>query len=90
VIVYSDSSVHYSWRFTGELVASAHANGIPVQQAVFQRYGSDGASTFKRGVATALVTYPTRYTHSPIETIDERDIEATVDLLVAYATGQTR
>jgi putative aminopeptidase FrvX len=90
VIVYSDSSVHYSWRFTCELVASAHANGIPVQQAVFQRYGSDGASTFKRGVATALVTYPTRYTHSPIETIDERDIEATVDLLVAYATGQTR
>jgi tetrahedral aminopeptidase len=86
VVVYSDSSVHYSWEFTEDLVATAHANQIPVQQAVFQRYGSDGASTFKRGIATALVTYPTRYTHSPIETVDERDIEATVDLLVAYAT----
>lgn len=90
VVVYSDSSVHYSWDFTEALVATARGAGIPVQQAVFQRYGSDGASTFKRGVATALVTYPTRYTHSPIETVDERDIEATVDLLVAYATGQIR
>jgi endoglucanase len=85
-VVYSDGSVSYSWRFADDLVATARANNIPVQQAAFQQYGSDGAEVFRRGAATALVAYPTRYTHSPAETVDERDIEATVDLLVAYAT----
>jgi putative aminopeptidase FrvX len=31
-------------------------------------------------------TYPPRYTHSPIETVDEGDLRAYVDLLVAFAT----
>jgi endoglucanase len=89
VVVYSDSSAHYTWRFCEDLVATARANQIPVQQAAFQNYGSDGAQLMRRGAAAALVTYPTRYTHSPVETIDERDIEACVDLLVAYATAST-
>jgi endoglucanase len=87
VVVYSDSSVHYSWDFCQELVAIGQANSIPVQRGVFQNYGSDGAALFRRGAATALLAYPTRYTHSPIETVDERDIEATVDLIVAYVTA---
>src|SRR5262245_60644227 len=33
----------------------------------------------------ALLTYPTRYAHSPIETVDEGDIRECVDLLVAFA-----
>jgi putative aminopeptidase FrvX len=33
-----------------------------------------------------LVTYPTRYTHSPIETVDEGDLRACVELLAAFAT----
>lgn len=88
VVVYSDSSAHYTWDFAQELVAIAQRNEIPVQRGVFQNYGSDGASLMKRGVATALLAYPTRYTHSPIETVDERDIEAAVDLIVAYATAR--
>lgn len=87
VVVYNDASVHYSWSFCQELIAIGARKKIPVQRGVFLNYGSDGAALFRRGAATALVTYPTRYTHSPIETVDERDIEATVDLLVAYATG---
>lgn len=87
VVVYSDSSVHYSWEFCQELVATGATNAIPVQRGVFQNYGSDGAALFRRGAATALLAYPTRYTHSPIETVDKRDIEATVDLIVAYVTG---
>ena len=38
----------------------------------------------RRGVETALLTYPTRYTHSPIETVDEADLIHTVELLVAF------
>ncbi len=36
---------------------------------------------------TALLTYPTRYTHSAIETVDERDVRACVELLVAFLSG---
>jgi endoglucanase len=89
-VVYQDASVHYSRRMSDELVAVAENAGIPVQQAIFQSYGSDGAPLIRRGVETALLTYPTRYTHSPIETVDERDIEACVDLLAAFATTPER
>lgn len=86
IVVYNDFSVHYNWEFTEELVTTARINEIPVQQAAFANYGSDGAQLTRRGVKTALLTYPTRYTHSPVETVDLRDVEACVDLLVAYAT----
>ncbi|MFM9106441.1 MAG: M20/M25/M40 family metallo-hydrolase [Chloroflexota bacterium] len=83
-VVYQDASCHYSRRLSDELVACGEAAGIPVQRAVYQFYGSDGASMLRRGVESALVTYPTRYTHSPIETIDEDDVERTIDLLAAF------
>jgi putative aminopeptidase FrvX len=86
IVVYQDMTVHYSRRLADELVAVADSAGLPVQQAIFQSYGSDGAPLFRRGVETALLTYPTRYTHSPIETVDENDVRACVDLLVAFAT----
>src|SRR5436305_479777 len=73
-------------RMSSELAAVATARHLPVQQAVFQAYGSDAAQLIRRGVESALVAYPTPYTHSPIETVDERDIEACVELLVAFAT----
>ena len=86
ILVHQDSSCHYSRRMIAELVGIAAANEIPVQQAVFQNYGSDGASLIRRGVETVLLTYPTRYTHSPIETIDEADVRACVELVVAFTT----
>jgi endoglucanase len=64
----------------------AREESIPIQQAVFQNYGSDGAALIRRGVDTALLTYPTRYTHSPIETVDESDLKHAVSLLVAFAS----
>jgi endoglucanase len=87
-IVYQDMTAHYSRKLSDRLVAIARNRAIPVQQAIFQNYGSDGAALIRRGVESALVTYPTRYTHSPIETVDERDIQACVDLLVAFATAE--
>ena len=90
IVVYQDSSCHYSRSFSNALAAAAERSGTPVQRAVFQHFGSDGAAVLRRGVETALVTYPTRYTHSPIETVDEADLLGCVDLLVAYATGDDR
>lgn len=86
IVVYKDSSCHYSVRLTEDLLATAARSKLPVQRAVFENYGSDGAALIRRGVEAALVTCPTRYTHSPIETINEQDVLNTVDLLVSFAT----
>jgi endoglucanase len=86
VVVYQDSSVHYSRKLSDRVLRIGREHDIPVQRAIYQQYGSDGAAMIKRGVESALIAYPTRYTHSPVETVDERDITWTVDLLVAFAT----
>jgi endoglucanase len=84
MIVYQDAMCHYSRRLSDTLVEVAREHDIPVQRAVFQHYGSDGAALIRRGVDTALLAYPTRYTHSPIETVEESDLERAVALLVAF------
>lgn len=84
MIVYQDAMCHYSRRLSDALVEIARQNDIPVQRAIFQYFGSDGAALIKRGVDSALLTYPTRYTHSPFETVDESDLEHSVALLVAF------
>jgi endoglucanase len=66
------------------MVEAAHAAGLPVQQAIFQNYGSDGAELIRRGIETVLLTFPTRYTHSPNEMVVERDLVQCVDLILAY------
>jgi endoglucanase len=86
IVVYQDASVHYSRRLSDALLDVARCENIPVQRAVFQNYGSDGSELMRRGIDTALLTYPTRYTHSPIETVDEADLEHAVELLVAFAS----
>ncbi len=84
VVVYQDSRCHYSRRLSDRLIDVAKSQSVPVQRAIFQNYGSDGAELLRRGVETALLTYPTRYTHSPIETVDEADLIHTADLLIAF------
>jgi endoglucanase len=90
IVVYQDARCHYSRGLSDALIATALNHHIPVQRAIFQNYGSDGEALLRRGVDSALLTYPTRYTHSPIETVDEHDIEHTVRLLVAFATQEHR
>lgn len=83
-VVYQDASCHYSRRLSDELLTAADRVAVPVQRAVYQFYGSDGAALLRRGVETALLTFPTRYTHSPIESVDERDLLATIDVLTSF------
>lgn len=84
IIVHQDASVHYSHRMTMALSETAGDAGIPVQHAVFQNYGSDGAELIRRGVETVLLTMPTRYTHSPNEMVMESELVQCVDLILAY------
>jgi endoglucanase len=36
------------------------------------------------GSYAGCISLPTRYTHTPVETIDINDMEACVDLLIAF------
>ena len=58
---------------------------IPYQEAAAHRAsgGTDAAQLqlTRSGVATALVSIPNRYMHSPVEMCDLRDVEAAVDIL---------
>lgn len=86
-LVHRDSSVHYSRRLIAELRATAEAHNIPVQDAVLFHYSSDGAHLVRQGMESLLVAPPIRYSHSPFEAVDVRDVEATVALFAAYLAG---
>lgn len=72
-------------------VAARHK--IPYQDSVAHRAsgGTDTAAMqlSRGGVATALVSIPNRYMHSPVEICDLRDVEAAVRLLSETIAGLT-
>ena len=83
-LVHKDSGVRYHKGLTYAIARAAEAEEIPIQHVTFQSYASDSAALLKNGIPAALVCYPTRYTHSPIETVREEDLDAAVRLLVAF------
>lgn len=72
---------------TDRLFAIAKEKEIPYQYEVMG--GSTGTDADRvtvslMGVSTALLSIPQRYMHTPIETVDVRDIAAVGDLMAAY------
>jgi putative aminopeptidase FrvX len=69
------------------LVEAAASNSIPytVQGSARQTWTTaDAMIKSGGGPATGLVSIPLRYMHSPNETINLKDLDATIDLLVAF------
>jgi putative aminopeptidase FrvX len=70
------------------LVETAEAEGIEhTIGATGNSTGTDAdAIQFARsGIPTSLVSIPLRYMHSPVEMVDLADVEATVELIAAFA-----
>lgn len=88
VLIHHDTSVHYYRPLIQSLQKTAESKGIPIQQAVLSRYGSNGAELIRSGIPTALIGMPTRYTHSPFETIDQSDLIHCIDLLNCFLLGE--
>ncbi len=69
------------------LVEAAEAEGIPYTIEASGRDTRTDAETIfnaSRGVATALVSVPLRYMHSPNELVALEDVSRTADLLAAF------
>jgi putative aminopeptidase FrvX len=59
----------------------ARSRGIPLQSGMTAGW-NDGASCAANGVVNVPLSWPGRYSHSPVEVADLRDIEALVQLIV--------
>lgn len=66
------------------LVGLARANGTPVQYGVTGG-GNDGATFRRYGSVNVPLGWPLRYSHSPGEVIDTRDLDALARILTAIA-----
>ena len=64
----------------------AREQGIPHQMEILPRGGTDAGGIQRGGDAVPAITLsvPTRYVHTVVEMIHRKDLEATVDLLVAF------
>jgi endoglucanase len=74
------------------LAATAEAEGIPYGiEAASHDTHTDAEAIFNahRGVATALVSVPNRYMHSPNEMVALEDLDRTARLLAAFARRLT-
>jgi endoglucanase len=71
------------------LIEAAEADDIPFQTDGQPRGTGTDANAIqlaRGGKAAALVSVPLRYMHTPTETLSLKDLQATVDLLVAFVT----
>lgn len=68
------------------LLGAARRLSLPVQREVLKGIGTDAGALqyLGQGVATGAVSVANRYTHSPVEVLDSRDLEGAVSLLEGF------
>jgi len=71
------------------LVRLARANSIPLQVGVTNG-GNDGSELARLGAIDAALAWPLRYSHSPAEVIDLRDLRSLTRIVTAAAKAPTR
>jgi endoglucanase len=89
--VLSRGAVVNEVLFAG-LREAAEAAGIAIQPlAAPSATGTDADSIFtsRTGVATAIVSVPNRYMHSPNQLVHVADVEGTAELIASYLAGLT-
>ncbi len=75
-------------KVTATLIETAEAEGIDhTLEASGRSTGTDADAIqiSRAGIATGLVSIPLRYMHSTVEMVELGDVEAVVELLVAFA-----
>lgn len=81
------ASITPPWM-SDRLKAKAKAGDIPYKVEVLSGFTGTNGDEFhsaREGIATAVVSLPLKYMHTPVEVIDLEDIEHTAKLLAAFA-----
>ena len=68
------------------ILAIARAQGIPMQVGATNG-GTDGSEFVRYGAVHVSLSWPGRYSHSPVEVLDLRDLQALERLIYALATA---
>jgi putative aminopeptidase FrvX len=84
VIRAVDNSNLVRRELVDRLISLAGVNHIPVQYGVTGG-GNDGAAFLRYGTTDIPISWPLRYSHSPGEVIDTRDVEALAQIVAAIA-----
>ncbi|MDB5046322.1 MAG: putative Endoglucanase [Deinococcus sp.] len=71
------------------LAAAALSADLSVQHELLKGIGTDAGALQQsgQGIPTGAVSVANRYTHSPVEVVDLRDLQDTLTLLTAFVTG---
>lgn len=82
-----DRSVICHPQMVKRLEALAKEKNIPATLDVLRAGGTDAGAihTTRGGVYTGGISVPCRYTHSPVEMVEKKDVEATAELIRAFA-----
>lgn len=82
-----DQSVICHPQVVEDLETLARKEGIPHQRDVITGGGTDAGAIHvtRMGVLTGGICIPCRYIHSPVETVDLKDVEACAALVKAFA-----
>ena len=79
-----------SRTLTGAIAEAGREKGIPFQWEVMPRSsGTNGwaIQIARQGIATAIVSVPVKYMHTPVETASLADAKAAADLIAAFLRG---
>ncbi len=81
-----DFSLTASLAVRKKLESVARSYGIPYQLEVFAGIGTDAGELHmaKSGIPSSVISVPSRYAHSSVETIDLRDFYYSKELLKAF------
>jgi putative aminopeptidase FrvX len=86
VIRSIDNSNIVAWKDVQRLQALARQHKISVQYGVTGG-GNDGAAFQRFGASDVALSWPLRYSHSPAEVIDTRDLDALAAITYALASS---
>ncbi len=88
-IKWMDSSVITTRSLFDEFIALAEKKKIKFQYEVMPLGGTDTAMLQRFGNAKRVIclSVPTRYVHTPVETVHMKDLQAGADLLAAWLMG---
>jgi len=89
-VIYRGPNMNH--KVVEQLIRAADENEIPYQLAAEGRATGTDANAMqvnRSGVATALVSIPNRYMHSPVEMVSLEDLDRAADLLGRFAEGLT-